>query len=151
MIASIDIGLDGASAMIWPDRVDFVDKLQPMLDHFWRMGHYSHQCEYILIEKPITMGGGAKSMKTTFRNYGRLLELCKRTGAPVIEIEPCDWTGYIRGILGKSNGDKLEKQETADLVMDKFPQPELYNKKGALIDGRSDALGIALYYLKTQL
>lgn len=139
VIAGIDIGLKGSLALIKNNKVIFKD----FKDNFLR-GYISVLQEYkpelVIIEKVHAMPNqGVKSMFSFGQRLGEIEGMLQALNLSYELVSPKLWQKSL-DISAKSS-----KQEIADCVLKRYPGAELYGKKGGLLDGRSDALGLLHY------
>ena len=79
-------------------------------------------------------------------NFGRatgiVLGVLYSLGLPFIEVAPATWmSAILRGRTEEGKGRSLA------WAREHFPDAELVTKRGRLLDGRSDAIGLAFYGL----
>lgn len=157
MIAGIDSGEKGAIAIIDFDgrlvdvmdmpfvksRLSFIDSVK--VANFIK----SHPVTEIAIEE-VRGIRGKSTMQTVFRQGGSYFPLghaCYLCDIEPVFYDPQKWKVALRvqGSVGKN-----KKTKTFDLVNKiYFNQTELFTgPRGGMLDGRTDAIGVALAHLK---
>lgn len=143
------------------------DKLVKTVKKIQKKMHLEHKelfkiiptCDNIALEKVSAMPGqGAVAMFTFGKLYGAIKAVSDIKAETVYDIRPTEWQKHFN--LTKSKADKegktksdLVKQHKIDIankVLELYPEAELYTKRGALKDGRADAILIARYLFETQ-
>ena len=84
-------------------------------------------------------GQGVSSCFTFGQRLGELEGMLMTLGIPYELVPPRNWQKAC-GIQPKS-----DKKAIANVLSKLYPQASLYGTKGGLLDGRSDALGLAHY------
>jgi len=142
----IDPGNKGAICLLSGDltTIDFIDNSKP-INHMvdWLEIHKNNYfIKKVLIEDVHSIfGTSAKSNFSFGFNTGVLHGVIKALQLPLDTVNPKIWQKSF-GI--KSKG-KLIKKEVATICNTLYVNPSIYGSKGGLLDGRSDALGIATY------
>ena len=90
-------------------------------------------------------GVSAKSNFNFGKNVGILHGLIRGLKLPLDLVQPKKWQ---KEFGCKTKGKDLKK-EIASICRRLYPECDIYGPKGGLLDGRSDALGIAHYLRKT--
>lgn len=146
-----DPGANGAFCALVPElgKMSFIDhKDNSALNIQLWLYTVMHECtiEGAIIEDVHSLHG--MSAKTNFSFGGNVREpaiILELTGIPFIKVTPKVWQAGV-GVTAKG---QAIKQNVADLCKTIYPEVVLTNlllgKKGALLDGRSDALMIAHY------
>lgn len=90
-------------------------------------------------------GSSAKSNFTFGFNTGLLHGIIRSLGLPLDQVQPKAWQKHI-GVKSTVKGKDV-KLAVADIVQKMYPSitSEIYTPRYRLIDGRSDATGIASY------
>jgi len=86
-------------------------------------------------------GTSAKSNFMFGYNTGLVTGIIQGLGLPLHKVQPKVWQKHI-GITAKG---KEIKKNVAKVCLDMFPSASIKGPKGGLLDGRSDALMIAVY------
>lgn len=98
----------------------------------------------IAIEKVRAMPGqGVSSMLSLGRRVGELEGMLQTLNLGYVEVRPQEWQKAC-GVKPKSG-----KKGIYDTISKIYPNAKLLGPQGGLLDGRSDALGIAHYLRKT--
>jgi len=98
-----------------------------------------HKVSRVWIEQVHAMPKqGVKSMFSFGMRLGEVVGMLEALGIAYTYVTPQVWQKY----LGLS---KADKSQIASVISSIYPNAQLYSKRGALIDGRSDALGIYHY------
>lgn len=84
---------------------------------------------------------GVKSVFSFGQRLGELTGMMDTLGLEYSLIPPRNWQKLIL----PSDITKSSKTSIAEAVLSLYPKCNLYSKRGALKDGRSDSLGIAHY------
>lgn len=106
----------------------------------------NHKIRMCMIEDVHAVFGS--SSKSTFNfgfGVGFLHGVFQTLGLPLDSVQPKVWQKHI-GVKGTVKGKEI-KLAVADIVSKQNPQStqQLYTERGRLIDGRSDALALAIY------
>lgn len=88
-------------------------------------------------------GQGVTSMFTFGHGLGTITAVIATLGVPYLLVRPQCWQAYFE--FQSSSGKAEHKREIADRAEALYPGAPLYGPKGALRDGRSDALLLARY------
>lgn len=148
-IIGIDPGLSGAIAFIEDDKlIEIIDiessdsriNAVHLASLVQRLGPDFAVCE-VVTARP---GQGVTSMFTFGHGLGTITAVLATLGIPHLLIRPQAWQSHF--CIETPSSSKVEhKREIADLAEALFPGAPLYGPRGALKDGRSDALLLARY------
>lgn len=101
-----------------------------------------------LLEKVHAMPGqGVTAMFSFGQRYGEIIGMLVAYSIPFTLVQPKDWQKRLE-IKNLSKLPKAtRKKEIANSISNKYPdlRSKLYGPKGGLLDGVSDAIGIANY------
>lgn len=86
-------------------------------------------------------GVSAKSNFNFGYNTGLITGIIQGTGAGIDRVTPKIWQKHV-GV--KAKGKEIKK-DVAGICERMFPDADIYGPRGGLLDGRSDALMIAVY------
>lgn len=150
-IAGIDPGNHGAVCVLdstSPGTPDFFDihKLNP-----YDLARHLHQAalDVVYIEDVHAIFGS--SAKSNF-GFGRSVGLAQTVativlrGKPLNFVQPKKWQKAV-GVTARG---KDIKTQVAQIAMSLYPKAIIHGPRGALLDGRSDALMIAHFALKQE-
>lgn len=164
-VASIDIGINGCMAITDGtfNRPTLVDNLEPIIQQIPTLLK-QEGVKIVVVEEPLyadvahRFSGITKGFVTTWYNFGRLMQTLElvRPNLEIIRVQPKSWQAPIVEAMPRDkNGarKKWGKQDAADYLVAKYPATNgyVYNNKGKLIDGRSDALCIADWFFSGKL
>lgn len=82
---------------------------------------------------------GVKSMFSFGQRLGEIEGVLLTLSIPYELVRPREWQKTL------SMPTKTTKKSIADTLLKRYPNAELFSPRGALKDGRSDALGLAHY------
>jgi len=122
---------------------DWTNSTDEMLD-WLKVYQDSHNVVMTKIEDVHSIfGASAKSNFNFGRNFGIMIGLVRALRLPIAYVQPKIWQKH----LGVKQKGKAIKKEVAEILCGMYPglDKQLYTPRGRLIDGRSDALGIAHY------
>jgi len=168
-IAAFDSGSKGGIAILDQD-AELIDTLEMTVNDKYPIKHIDsksikdfinlHQPEYIFVELVTGKEGGrGQNTKTSlfvqggyYHQLGDILYSLGCSHEKIKMIKPVDWKKSI-GVSGAIKGDRKEK--TKQLVKELYKgQEELYiTPRGRVMDGVTDAIGIAcagIKYLKSK-
>lgn len=148
-ILGIDPGLKGALALLEDGQmlgVEDIKSADSRIDGGYLsnlMGRWKPDfcvCEAVTARP----GQGVTSMFSFGYALGTIAGVLSALGIPFLLIRPQVWQSHFK-LETTSKDSKAHKQEIANRAKKHFPEASLYGPKGALRDGRSDALMIAQY------
>ncbi len=141
----IDPGKTGAWSFVFDDRdpiiFDNLKTLEEQAVEFQRTIE-SFEPDFAVLEKVNSFGMGRQSAFTFGEGCGVYKAILAVTKTPFQLITPATWQ---KGTCGKTGGDKLVNYQW---LIRQYPELEFKTKRGKLLDGRTDALSIALYAKK---
>jgi hypothetical protein len=145
MFIGIDPGIKGAICILFDklDKAQFWD-----IDKISTLKQYKFMDPVIYVERQVALqkqqGAG-----TTMKNYGIILGHLQAYGFEYTEVRSQDWMGKLRVKSGLAYAKR--KKVIAEKVLHIYPSAEkdVYGPQGGLLDGRTDALGVAHYAKET--
>ena len=152
LFIGIDPGKTGSICLLDPSAddvknvVSFLDiNMQPLilLDEL-RQLNQRYDVVPIMVEKVRNIRGAASASNFNFGyNYGSIRTLAVCTGLGVDDAPVISWQSKLR--VPNKLEKTARKKYIANRCLELYPFAELHGPKGGLLDGRSDALGIAHY------
>lgn len=118
------------------------------------------ECDSIIVEIVAARPGqGSCSMFNFGKIYGAILAIADNKTNNLVHVRPIEWQEHFGVTMCKKDKEdltpaqvtKIHKKKIADKAQEIYPEAELYTKRGALKDGRADALLIARYLFETNL
>lgn len=148
-IMGIDPGLSGALALL--DAGELIDIVDIDASHSRiNAAHLAAviqrwQPDFAICEAVTARPGqGVTSMFTFGHCLGTITAVIATLGVPYLLIRPQVWQSHFE-IQSPSSAKAAHKREIADRAEALFPGAPLYGPRGALKDGRSDALLLSRY------
>lgn len=148
-IIGIDPGLSGALALLDAGKlIDIVDieASQSRINAAYLAAVIQRWKPDFAVCEAVTArpGQGVTSMFTFGHGLGTITAVLSTLGVPYLLIRPQCWQSHFE-IQSSSSAKAEHKREIADRAEALFPGAPLYGPRGALKDGRSDALLLACY------
>ena len=139
VVAGIDIGAKGSLVILKGKNIIYCDfKDMGILGYIQTLK--KHKVDIVIVEKIHSMPRqGVKSMFSFGQRLGEVEGMLLTLGISYELVAPQIWQKCL-GVSPKS-----DKKDIALTILKRYPQAELYGKKGGLNDGRSDAIGLAHY------
>ena len=136
----IDPGKNGAMCILAEEQTMFVDfNLRLYIDTINNIINADTTIRACIESVHAMPGQGVSSCFTFGQRLGELEGMLMTLGIPYELVPPKNWQKAC-GIQPKS-----DKKAIANVLSKLYPQAQLYGAKGGLLDGRSDALGLAHY------
>lgn len=156
LIIGVDPGSKGAicvlnASTLVPVFIDLTQPVRAILDGLKNALSDYEEGSYVCraaIEKVASVPKvSAKSNFNFGYNVGGINWLLESLEIPLDSIPPKKWQAF----LGIKPASTSIKKDVAAAVTRLYPSADIYGPRGGLIDGRSDALGIAHYHYKNSL
>lgn len=141
-----DPGAKGAMCLLIPEtkQIAFMDNSAKPLEILGWLERINNEynLKVIMIEDVHAIfGTSAKSNFNFGFNTGLITGIIQASGNSLDKVTPKVWQKYV----GVKQKGKLIKKEVGEICDRLYPNTELRGSRGGLLDGRSDALCIAVY------
>ena len=149
-ILGIDPGRNGGMAVISSGKLTHLDDFHGAMVELRMCLQRAGHIDLAIVEQQ-SYRPGQKGVAQTLVAYGKILGFLEALKIPLITVRPQMWQQGL-GLPKRpatAAGRKLHKADIAQIVEARFPDAQIRTERGTLLDGRADAVMIALNGAKT--